>query len=106
MDQLALGEEAERPETIQERFERFDRNHPIVYQLFVRFSLEAYRADRKVGGRLIWERLRWEMYFGDLPDLNEDFKLNDHYVRSYTRKAMADIPQLHDYFETRKIRTP
>ena len=88
--------------TIQERFEDFHRRCPQVYRELVRFALEAKRHGRRVGIRMIWERMRWYFYVERLDD--EDYKLNDHYTSRYARLIDHQEPELNGFFELRKLR--
>ena len=90
--------------TIQEAFERFDAANPAVWELFVRFALEAVRARRpRFGAKMIWERMRWYSYF---ESDDEDYKLPNDFHSRYARKFMAAYPQYNYLFKTRSLRTP
>lgn len=89
--------------TIQERFEEFHKRCPQVYRELVRFALEAKRAGRRVGIRMIWERMRWYFYVERLED--EDYKLNDHYTSRYARLIDEQEVDLKGFFELRKLRS-
>lgn len=91
--------------TIQARFEAFHAAHPEVYRMLLRFARQYVQATgrSKVGIRMLWERMRWEVHIAGLPDKNEDFKLNDHYHSRYAR-LLAREPDLANAFELRELR--
>ena len=93
--------------TIQERFADFHNNHHEVYRRLVALSFQAKASgqDRWAIGNL-WEILRWEHEIVGLPDVDEDFKLNDHYRSRYARLIMEYNPELDGFFETRQLTSP
>jgi hypothetical protein len=92
--------------TIQERFERFHREHPEVYKHLHRLALQwrSYGHDQCAIG-MLWEVLRWQRTVEGLPDPDEDYKLNDHYRSRYARLLMEEEPLLADFFEVRELRS-
>lgn len=103
------GPELRRVEDLDEKaakFVRFYHANPRVWQLFKRFALEAKSLDRKVGARLIWERMRWELYFtttGQDEETGDGFKLNDHLIAYYSRLLMLTDTRFVEFFEIRRI---
>ena len=89
----------EKPDPIK-AFREFDRANPKVYILFKQFALEAFRARdvRKIGARLILERIRWEMI---MEKRDEDYKINNNFTPFYARKFIIEFPEFHDRFELR-----
>lgn len=82
------------------RFEKFDRENPKMFALFERFTMEAIRSGRKkIGARLIVERIRWEIYV--LTTTDDGFKMNGNYVPFFARKFIAAHPQHAKIFELR-----
>ncbi len=91
--------EADRPLTRTERFERFHRDNPEVYRLFLQFARQAKAAGReRIGARLIGERIRWQT---TVETSDPDFKVNDHFWPFYARLAMREHADLEGLFETR-----
>lgn len=88
---------------IRERFEAFDRENPAVYSRLRELALLARHRNVKVGARLLWERLRWEVLV-EVPRRDGDWKLNDHWIAWYARALMEREPELAGYFETRTLR--
>jgi hypothetical protein len=104
-EQLDFDFYGDRDKTIQERFERFDRENPIVYELLLRFVAEARGSGaRRLGVRTLWERMRWYVFFETRDP--SGLKLNDHYHSRYVRKLIKDDPTLETFFELRKLRAP
>lgn len=89
--------------TIAEDFERFDWDNPEVYQLFCRFTFDLIEAGhKKVGAKMIAERIRWEGFMTKKPK-SQGYKINNVYIAHYARKFMRKFPQHKDKFETRKL---
>lgn len=92
-----------RPLTTEERFLDFHRAHPEVYDELVKLATKAKkRGRRKWGVKALFEVLRWQREFTDLPSDVEDFKLNNNYTAHYARLIMSREPFLATYFETRE----
>lgn len=92
-----------RDRSIQERFEDFHARHPEVFAKLVELARIAKSRGKKVGIRLLWERMRWE--FAVEHDAAEDFKLNDWYTSRYARLiAERYSDEFGDYFDLRNLR--
>lgn len=92
------------PDQIQESFERFDRENPAVYNAFRQAARELVAAGRtRIGAKMIVERLRWETRFG-APMSQRPYKINNNFTSRYTRKLIAQEPDLAPFIETRRIR--
>lgn len=86
----------------RERFEKFHRENPHVYELFKRFTFEAIKAGKKnLSVTMIIERIRWET---DVVTSGEPYKINDIFKPYYSRKFMAEFPEHEGFFPTRRIR--
>jgi hypothetical protein len=94
---------ADRHLSIQERFERFDRENPHVYPHLRRLALEARDAGlQRIGVRMLWEVMRWHVAIETRDP--SGLKLNDHYTSRYVRKLIREHPELDGLFETRRLR--
>lgn len=84
----------------EESFELFDLQNPIVWVLFVKFTMELInRGWKRYSSDAICHRIRWHM---DIETVSEDpFKLNDHFTAFYSRKFMNTYPQYTGFFEIR-----
>lgn len=88
-------------ETIQQRFERFDRENPQVYaELVVLARRWAATGNKKCGVGMLFEVLRWRR---GLRTGGDDFKLNNSYRSRYVRKIISNYPELAPLFETRTL---
>ena len=89
---------------IQQRFEKFDKKNPKVYELFKKFSLKlASRGHTRVGSKLIIERIRWEAMTSTVSE--DEFKINNNYTSRYARKFVKDFPQHWNLFELRGLKS-
>ena len=86
-------------QTTAERFQRFHERNPGVLAALRAYALQAKARGKKVGIRLIWERLRWELEV-EVNRTEDGPRLNDKWTSSYARMLNRD-PALRDYFETR-----
>jgi hypothetical protein len=85
--------------TIQQAFERFDRENPAFYRMFCRFTLQLLAAGHnRLSSKLIVERIRWETM---LASNDNDFKVNNNFTPYFARKFMSDFPNHEGVFETR-----
>jgi hypothetical protein len=88
---------------LERAFEEFDRANPRVYELLCQFADRAISAGRmRLGAKLIWERLRWEIYVESVS--NDDFRLNNNHTAYYARKWLRDHPEYPEFFETRIVK--
>jgi len=91
--------------TIEQAFRIFDRKNPAIYEMFERFAFFLIRdkKKKKIGAKMIMERIRWEKY---IETTGDEFKINNNFTAHYVRKFIAKYPHLESYFELRKIRNP
>jgi hypothetical protein len=86
---------------VADRFEEFLAANPHVYTELVRLAREAKaRGAKKIGMRMCWEVLRWQLSFRTERPAGE-FKLNDHLAPKFARLIMAREPDLDGVFELR-----
>jgi hypothetical protein len=91
-------------DTIQERFERFHRCNPWVYeQLRHRAHELLNRGHRKIGIKMLFEVLRWQYYMQTFDP--SGWKLNNNFTSRYARLLMEKDPALRNAFETRTIKS-
>lgn len=89
-------------ETIEARFNRFHMENPHVFQLFVKYALEAKRRGYdRFGAKAIIERMRWHL---NIETTGDYFLLNNDFTAHYSRKAMDEIPELKGFFHLREKR--
>jgi hypothetical protein len=85
-------------------FWQFHFENPHVYDLLVRFALEAKASGRRrFGIALIYERMRWYV----LIETNDPagFKLNNNFRSRYARLLMWREAELAEFFEIRELKT-
>lgn len=91
---------ATRRDEMERAFHAFIAEHPEVWRLFVRFTLE--KIDRRYehyGAHAMLERVRWETDTGaDAPDL----KLNNNFAAFFAREFHRTYPQHDGFFRTRR----
>lgn len=88
-------------ETIEQRFQRFHRRNPHVYDLLRKMALALYKNNQRMGMKGLFEVLRWNYMF---TTSDPDFKLNNNYTSLYARLLMEQEPALRGFFETRRRR--
>ena len=93
-------------DTLDAKFREFHELNPEVYDAFDRFTREALRAGaRRLGAKLVWERIRWYTQIEARGTAAEGFKLNNNYHAFYARLWMQRNPQHSTLFETRRQRS-
>lgn len=91
--------------SIEDAFNEFHALNPHVYRNLRALALTAARGGRRrLGIRLLWERLRWE-YFMKTSRPEGEFMLNDHYHSRYARMLMDKEPELAGMFEVRELKS-
>jgi hypothetical protein len=89
-----------RREEMQEQVTKFHKEHPEVWNLFVRFSKEMIgRGYKTYSVNAVFERIRWEIDSGG--DGLHNFKLNNNYRAFYSRRFMRMYPKYNGFFRTR-----
>lgn len=86
---------------LKETFDEFDRDNPHVYDLFVKYALEAKARGRtRFSISMITERIRW---YTAIETSDPDFKINNNHRAFYARKLMED-PRFTGMFVVREQR--
>ena len=81
----------------KEYFNEYHKNHPEIYDLFVKFTNMATQRKKYYSAKAIFHRIRWEtMISGE-----GDYKIDDGWISHYARKFMDDFPQHRGFFQTR-----
>tara|TARA_R100001086_G_C11727699_1_gene228762 strand:+ start:313 stop:678 length:366 start_codon:yes stop_codon:yes gene_type:complete len=91
-----------RYDQMREQVQRFHDEHPEVWDLFVRFTLEKINREfSHYSARGIFHRIRWET---DDPSYEKglEFKLNDHHSPFYARRFHKMYPKHEGFFRTRE----
>lgn len=92
-------------DSIQARFEAFDKTHPEVYVLFCELVNDLRRVGYKhYSADAVLHRIRWEFDVNTVRDY-DGFKINDHFSSRYARKWQAAHLEHTGFFETRELKT-
>lgn len=87
------------------QFWAFHRANPHVFTKLVALARQAQAAGvRRIGMRLLWERLRWSALV-ETARADGEWKLNDWYPPLYSRLLQREHPELASLFETRTRRS-
>lgn len=90
--------------SIQERFERYHRDHPEVFACLVHLAYEVKgKGFRHYGIKSLFERVRWHF---QIEQGLEEFKLNNNYHSRYARLIIQEFPDLDGFFELRDLQAP
>jgi len=89
--------------SIPEAFKEFHNKNPKIYHHFKEyfFYLHNRKGWRKVGGKLIMERIRFEVL---IMTKGSDFKIDNNFTAYYIRLFIQDYPQYEKCFELRTIK--
>jgi hypothetical protein len=94
-------------------FETYDRDNPIVWKMFLRYTKEYVKRKQDQGIRkkriklsawMVMNRIRWEAYIST-DDRFSEFKINNNYIAHYARKFKERYPKWQHLFETRQLKT-
>lgn len=81
-----------------DNFEKYHRDNPEVWRLWLRFTGDLLRAGRKHGGAgAVAERIRWEAVITTVGD----YKINNNYNSFYARMFALCYPTRRRFFRTR-----
>ena len=90
-----------RHEQLRREVSLFHAEHPEVWEMFERFTMQLIAAGRDhFGAKAVWERMRWETAVN--PAYGEDYKLNNNYHAFYARRFARVHPKHADFFRFRK----
>ena len=91
-----------RREDMRKQCEEFHKDHPEVWDLFVRFTFEMINRGFKhySAQHGIFARIRWEIDAGG--NGTSEFKINNNYSAFYARRFMVMYPEHEGFFRTRE----
>jgi hypothetical protein len=92
------------PDRYEAEAAEFFRRNPHVYESFKMLAYKAVNAGKlRCSQRLLWERLRWELYISSDADV-ADYALNNNYVRWAAKRleAEGELPGGFFQFRTRR----
>jgi hypothetical protein len=86
----------------KEDFDRFHRNNPAVWELFVQYTHTMIATGRRrYSARMVIYRIRWET---DLTTKSGDgFKINNNHTPYYARLFNQEYPHHVGFFSLRRI---
>ena len=88
-----------RLEELRRQCQKFHREHPEVWSLFVGFTFEKIRLGHKhYGAKAVMERVRWETGAGES---KPEFKINNNFPSFYARRFARSFPEHKEFFRTR-----
>jgi len=90
--------------TIYEAFLEFDKKNPKVYAYFKEYFIFLHKRKgwQKVSGKLIMERIRWEVI---ITTDATDFKINNNFTAHYVRMFLEEHPGYEKCFELRELKS-
>ena len=89
-----------RADQIFAAFKKFHAEHPIVWELFCRFTKEIIGSGFKnYGSKAVFERVRWYTTF----ETSTIIKLNNNYTSYYARMFHAKFPDYGIFFRNREL---
>lgn len=102
-----------RKSTIQERFNKFHHDNPVVYSMIKKEVLNLFKKGaKKVSIKRVINDIRWDMFFiTKEPTLFEPggatrkFKIDDAFTSRYNRLFVQEFPQYAQQIEQRKLRS-
>ena len=73
---------------------------------FIRLAYGLYkRGFKHYGAKGICERLRWHFLLKNYKKNKTEFKINNSHVSRLARFAEDKVPELHSFFEKRKLKS-
>jgi hypothetical protein len=89
--------------SLEARFREFHANNPQVYAELLKLARRARgRGVERLGIKMLWERLRWELQVETYHPGDDTFRLNNNWHAFYARLLMGENPELRGLFETRE----
>ena len=87
---------------LKQRFDKFQKENPKVYEELLTLTEKAYQQGRKKFGiQMLFEIIRWNRM---IHTTDPEFKINNNYAAYYARKIMAEHPKYEGMFNVRKIK--
>lgn len=92
-------------ESLNQQFEKWSAANPHVLDAFIALAQQldySRTTRRRIGAKLIIERLRWEYH---VKGKGDDFALNNNFTSRLAREAVRRVPSLEGLFEFRELRS-
>lgn len=89
---------------LNDRFNEYHKSNPYVFDLFIRFTMEAKRRGyKRFSAKAVFERIRWHMNV-ETEDA-DGFKINNNYTSRYVRLLEKFFPEHKDFYRKRELRS-
>jgi hypothetical protein len=87
----------------QDEFNKFHKENPNVWELFVKFTFDVIRTGRKnYSVNAVFERIRWHT---DIETTGKQFKLSNNHRAYYARYFHEKYPEYDGFFRTKQLRS-
>jgi hypothetical protein len=91
--------------SIEQRFLAFHAANPHVLAELLKLARRAKgRGVSRIGIRMLWEVLRWQLTVETYDPAGDPYKLNDHFHSRYARLLLEADPSLEGLIELRELR--
>lgn len=88
--------------TIQQKFEKFNRENPTIYKELVRLATIAkVQGVQRYSAKAMFEVIRWNFV---LRRLGANFRINNDFTSRYARLINRREPGLRNFFTVRKLK--
>ena len=89
-------------ESMKEKWWKFHKENPHVYEMFERFALELIRRGVKHTSHwLLLNRMRWQTAIDTRGD---EFKIRNDFIAYYARLFIAYHPEHEGFFTLKKLK--
>jgi hypothetical protein len=87
---------------IQQKFEKFNREHPTVYKELVRLAqIAKIQGVSRYSAKAMFEIVRWNLM---RRRLGRSFRINNNFTSRYARLINKNEPELRNFFTVRKLK--
>ena len=100
--------------SIQEAFEEYHTNNPMVYAEYKKYIFKAIKKKKKkLSSKLVINVIRWDKFmeteeknlFTDKDGVKKKFRISDAYTSRYARLFAKDYPELSTIFNYSELRS-
>jgi len=88
---------------LKDEFDKFHKENPEVWELFVKFTFDVVNTGRKnYSVKAVFERIRWHT---DIETTGKPFKLSNNHTAYYARHFHEKYPEHEGFFKTKQLRS-
>jgi len=92
--------------TIQQAFEKFHADNPLIYSYYCDFALAWIKSGaKKISSKQIIGRIRWFIEVETKGEEAKTWKVNDAFTCYFSRLFVSDFPEYQEYFNFRELRS-